>query len=110
MDGTLLNNEQQISNENKKAIHNVIEQGIAVVLACGRPLESIYPYTLELGIDLPIISTNGAFIKNPSTNKVIYSEALQFDYAKEIIQYGKENGYKVSLYTDQGVSSLAKKC
>lgn len=54
MDGTLLNNEHQISDENKKAIHNLIEQGTAVVLASGRLFESIYPYTLELGTDLQL--------------------------------------------------------
>lgn len=103
MDGTLLDNKHKVSEENKRAILSLTENGVGVVLASGRPFESIFPYTEDLGIDLPIVATNGALIKDPKTKEAIYSKELPFEYAKDIIQYGKENGYQISLYSDQGV-------
>ncbi|WP_260288568.1 HAD family hydrolase [Peribacillus aracenensis] len=52
MDGTLLNNEHHVSNANKKVIHRLKIEGTSVVLASGRPYESIYPYVKDLDIDL----------------------------------------------------------
>jgi Cof subfamily protein (haloacid dehalogenase superfamily) len=100
MDGTLLNNDHYVSSANKVAIHRLKTEGISLALASGRPYESIYPYVKDLGIDLPIIAANGALIKSPLLNKVNYSTALPINLAKEIIEYGQENQYPISLYHD----------
>ncbi|MFC4802072.1 Cof-type HAD-IIB family hydrolase [Neobacillus sp. GCM10023253] len=106
MDGTLLNNDHQVSNANKEAIHRLKQEGTSVVLASGRPYESIYPYVKDLEIDLPIIAANGALIKNPVSNEVYYSTGLPIHLAKEIIQYGQENQYPISLYFDGEVHTF----
>lgn len=41
MDGTLLNSDKAISEENKHAIAKAREAGVTVVLASGRPLEGM---------------------------------------------------------------------
>ena len=38
LDGTLVNNEGNISDENKKAIQKAKDEGVKVVLCTGRPL------------------------------------------------------------------------
>jgi Cof subfamily protein (haloacid dehalogenase superfamily) len=103
MDGTLLNRNHSLSLANKQAINRLQGKGIMFILASGRPYESIYPYAKELDIDSPIIAANGAFIKNPLTNKVYYSSALPLDVTAEILVYGKENNYPMSLYSDDEV-------
>ncbi|MBC8081399.1 MAG: HAD family phosphatase, partial [Gorillibacterium sp.] len=48
MDGTLLNEEQKISPENRKWIHRAIEHGVPVMFATGRGVQSVEPYVEEL--------------------------------------------------------------
>lgn len=106
MDGTLLDNEHHVSNANKEAIDRLKREGISVVLASGRPYESIYSYVKDLGIDLPIIAANGALIKNPLTSEVYYSTGLPINLAEEIVEYGQENHYPISLYLDGEVHTF----
>jgi Cof subfamily protein (haloacid dehalogenase superfamily) len=106
MDGTLLDNNHHVSKANKEVIHKLKREGTSIVLASGRPFESIYPYVKDLGIDLPIIAANGALIKSPLTSEVYYSSSLPINLAKEIIEYGQENQYPISLYLDGEVHTL----
>jgi Cof subfamily protein (haloacid dehalogenase superfamily) len=106
MDGTLLNNDHQVSSANKVAIDRLKTEGVSVALASGRPYESIYPYVQELGIDLPIIAANGALIKNPLLDEVFYATALPINLAKEIIEYGQQNQHPISLYHDGEVHTF----
>ncbi|KKK38933.1 HAD family hydrolase [Mesobacillus campisalis] len=106
MDGTLLNDKHQVSAANKEAIQRLKKHGIHIVLASGRPYESIYPYVNELGTDLPIIAANGALIKSPLTSEVYYSAGLPIHLTKEIVEYGQENQYPVSLYLDGEVHTF----
>lgn len=106
MDGTLLNNEHHVSIANKEVIHRLKREGTSVVLASGRPYESIYPYVKDLDIDLPIIAANGALIKSPLTSEVYYSSGLPINLAEEIIEYGQENQFPISLYLDGEVHTF----
>lgn len=106
MDGTLLDNNHQVSDKNKEAINKLKSRGINVALASGRPFESIFPYAKELEIDTPIIATNGSFVKCPVTKKVYSSTVLPTNFAKEIIEYGMENEYSISLYLNEEVHTF----
>ncbi len=55
MDGTLLNNEQGISVNNAKAIRGLVKKSIPVILASGRSFASVRKFSLEVGINCPII-------------------------------------------------------
>ena len=52
MDGTLLNSDKAISEENKQAIAKAREAGVTVVLASGRPLEGMQDKLDELNSKL----------------------------------------------------------
>ncbi|MEB3100490.1 Cof-type HAD-IIB family hydrolase [Ferviditalea candida] len=60
MDGTLLNNRQQISDGNRQAIRDLTKQGIPVVLSTGRGLFSVMPFVEELRLNDPLITVNGS--------------------------------------------------
>lgn len=67
MDGTLLNEDKQISAENRKWLGIAAEQGITVILATGRRIQSVLPYVEQLKWNSPIITANGGEIwKTPS--------------------------------------------
>lgn len=103
MDGTLLTDDHQVSKKNKEAIGRLKEKGVGVILASGRPYQSIYPYAKDLGLDLPIIGSNGAFVKSPLDEKIYNHSYLPLDLAQEIVDYGLKHNHTVSLYMEEDV-------
>lgn len=62
MDGTVLNNEHRISEENVAAIKKAVNNGITVVIATGRSLMAVENYAEELELNEYIITGNGSEI------------------------------------------------
>ncbi|GAB2676939.1 HAD family hydrolase [Paenibacillus thermoaerophilus] len=62
MDGTLLDDEQRISPENREWIGRAREAGVTVIFATGRGYQSLLPYAEELNLDSPIVAVNGSEI------------------------------------------------
>ncbi|MCR8645298.1 Cof-type HAD-IIB family hydrolase [Paenibacillus sp. N1-5-1-14] len=66
MDGTVLNEEKEVSARNRKAIANAIDAGVTVMFSTGRGVQSARPYIEELGLQAPIVSVNGSEVwKSP---------------------------------------------
>ncbi|KNH21525.1 MAG: Cof-type HAD-IIB family hydrolase [Priestia megaterium] len=66
MDGTLLNNQQEISTENREAIAKAQEQGVHVVLSTGRSLLTCREYAQSLQLSSYLITVNGSEIWDES--------------------------------------------
>ena len=64
MDGTLLNSKHEVSEKNKSALKKAKEMGINIAVTTGRLFCSARYYSDLLGIDAPVIASNGAYIKN----------------------------------------------
>ncbi|MFD0715234.1 Cof-type HAD-IIB family hydrolase [Paenibacillus sp. GCM10027626] len=62
MDGTLLNDQQEISKENAYWIHKALDAGVKVCFATGRGFPSAVPYAEQLKLDTPMITVNGSEI------------------------------------------------
>jgi len=74
MDGTLLNDNKQISKENIQSIQAAREAGIVVSLTTGRGMQSARPFIEQLDLDSPLIMANGSEIwRNPDE---LYSRQL----------------------------------
>lgn len=68
MDGTLLNNEKEVSPENKKWIQKLEGEGVPVVLATGRGYQRVVHIQQELTINQPMVLVNGAEIWKSQTD------------------------------------------
>jgi len=62
MDGTLLQDDQHVSNYTKEVIQKALVQHVQVVLCTGRPLNMCYDYAKDLQLDSFIVTNNGAEI------------------------------------------------
>ncbi|MED3645009.1 HAD family hydrolase, partial [Caldifermentibacillus hisashii] len=62
MDGTLLNHNQEITEENKKAIKRAKESDIQIVISTGRPFQQIERYMDELNLSSFSVTINGSEI------------------------------------------------
>ncbi len=98
IDGTILKYDfVNFTSEVKKCIKFLRDKGIKVVLATGRMHKAAQFLADELGIDTPIISYQGGFIKDKA-GKVYYRKDLDSSVAKEIIKWARENKVHINLY------------
>jgi HAD superfamily hydrolase (TIGR01484 family) len=74
MDGTLLTDEQTISDENAEWIRRAMEAGITVCFSTGRGFMGALPFAEQLGLDTPMITVNGSEIW--SKPHVLYRRTL----------------------------------
>jgi len=100
LDGTLLDSRGHISERNRTAIENVREQGVHVALVTGRRFRDSRPVALELGLDVPLISHNGALTKHAKTLQTVSVLPLPLAAAREALRVGREAGADALLSDD----------
>ncbi|WP_298462766.1 Cof-type HAD-IIB family hydrolase [uncultured Mitsuokella sp.] len=92
LDGTLLPKGQQVSQENIDAVQAAVKAGVTVTIATGRMYRAALPVALALGVDVPIITYNGALIK--STNgEVFYESFLPEQVIADVVSFCQERGW-----------------
>ncbi|CUH96574.1 hypothetical protein P22_2664 [Propionispora sp. 2/2-37] len=99
LDGTLLNSNMEISEESVKAIQQLQECGITVILATGRNDLYVKALAKQIGVSAPIISCNGSLIREQSTGEVIYSRHLPCDHDRTMVEYCIRRGYDFTVST-----------
>lgn len=97
LDDTLLRNDLTISPRAKNAIWKAVELGTAVTLATGRMFRSALPFALELGLDLPLITYQGALVKY-ADGREVYNRTLEMDAAMELLKFIKPYNYHINVY------------
>ena len=105
LDGTLLNQEKRVTEENRSSITRLREQGISLCLCTGRIYGSAAMISEELGNDFPIISCNGALIKDPLTNHSIYKYTMDNALAIEILDRLQRYDIVYHFYNENTVFS-----
>lgn len=97
VDGTLIDYKKGvISTTTISAIHQLLENGIQVVAATGRPL-SMCTELKQLGIET-FITANGAYAKHQEA--VIFNSILDRDIVTAIDAYAKQKGHALSFFTE----------
>jgi len=103
LDGTLLDDSQNISQQNIDAVKRAGEKGVNIVIATGRTNLGAEDIFRKLELKEFLIAYNGALIKNMKENKVIKHLPLPMHQTYEILEYvSKENLY-VNLYLNNNV-------
>lgn len=99
MDGTLLNSQSAISEENETALKKLQEKGIEVIIASGRTDLMVKSYIKQLGLTGPVISSNGGLIRNIKTGEILYSKLIEKSVVKEILGFCSANNIDFLVYT-----------
>jgi Cof subfamily protein (haloacid dehalogenase superfamily) len=103
LDGTLLNENCRISKRTKEAIKCAEKKGVLFTFATGRMYRSALPFAEELGLDLPLITYEGALVKTSRTKEVISHRPLDMDLAKEVITIGDKRNFSINVYVDDEI-------
>ncbi|MBU3182473.1 Cof-type HAD-IIB family hydrolase [Clostridium psychrophilum] len=105
MDGTLLNSDNVISNENEVALKKLQNMGVEVIIASGRLDLMVKSYIKQLNLKGPIISCNGGLVRNIQTGEVLYSKVMDKIDVKEVATYCENNKIEFIIYTADVVYS-----
>jgi len=100
LDGTLLDPRGRITQRNLTAIENARSAGVRVALVTGRRFRDSRPVALELGLDVPLISHNGALTKHAETLQTVAVLPLPLDAAREALRVGRSAGADALLSDD----------
>lgn len=107
LDGTLLNDDEKISQRNAQAIRQLVAQGTHVCIATGRGYPSAVPFAKQLELDTPLVTVNGAEIWATPTS--IYRRTLlDADYVRQLHQFARSlEDCWFWAYTTEGIYNLA---
>jgi len=86
MDGTLLNTRGEISKRNIDTIKKVHEKGVKVTICTGRIFTSARYFADLIGIKVPIIATNGSYIREKDRDEIIYKAVLGKRKCEEVLR------------------------
>ena len=103
MDGTLLHNDKSISDYTINVLRKIVEKGILLVPASGRPLNGMKAAVLNnvKGIKYAICS-NGAMLMDVQKEKSISETGIPTEKALEALTYLEQFPVAVYVHTDRG--------
>lgn len=104
LDGTLFDDEGNISQSNIEAIKYAIDKGVHVVIASGRHFGGLNLHQLE-GIPLSYaITTNGAAVYNWSDGSCLFEDPLTKEQVLDVLQYlGEQKIFTTAFINGEGV-------
>jgi len=103
LDGTLLNSYGEVSDKNREAVKKAMNNGVEIVLASGRPMESVRSISLDINASKYIICGNGAIVYDIENDKPIYENYLDKDKVLKIVKICEENSIYCSVYTEKNI-------
>lgn len=98
LDGTLLDNNKEISDKNKEVLSQAIKKGVKIVICSGRIYAGARLYAKQVKTDAPVIACNGAIITENINGKVIYSNCLKLEDCLSINSICKKHGVYYHVY------------
>jgi len=100
IDDTLLTDEGEITDATRAALAEAVNRGVTVTLATGRMFASAVKIAERIGLNVPIITYQGALIKTPFDGRVLYERSVPADAAREILDYCRKRRLHLQLYTE----------
>jgi Cof subfamily protein (haloacid dehalogenase superfamily) len=97
LDGTLLNNQHQISPHTRRTLHRLTERGIRFIVATGRHHIDVQSIRDTLGLDIFLITANGAVVHDKQDN-CIYNQTLPPQLAQELVEIDRLPDIDLHLY------------
>lgn len=104
VDGTLLNNEKEISKRTLSTLLKAQHTGIRIVLASGRPTSGLLPLAkaLEMGnFGGFIVSYNGAQIINAENGEVMFDKRINPELIPYLEKKARKNNFSIFTYHDE---------
>lgn len=103
LDGTLLNSYGEVTENTKEKIKKTQEKGVEIMIASGRPIDSIKTIAEEINSKKYFIAGNGAIIYDIQKEKIIYEKYIPRSKIIEIAKICEENNISYNIYTEKNI-------
>lgn len=100
MDGTLLNNSDEITPKTADAIQRAVQEGLLFSVCTGRPIQGVEKYDHILNLKAPMITYNGAMIVMSDTKEVLFEQGLERKDAARILELGRKYGTTMCIWSN----------
>jgi len=90
LDGTLLNDSKKVSDQTVKALCDLPERGVKVIIASARPPRSVRAVYQTLKLDTWQINYNGALIWDEPNNQAIFHRPLRASLVREMVELARD--------------------
>ncbi|MEX0682177.1 MAG: Cof-type HAD-IIB family hydrolase [Dehalococcoidia bacterium] len=94
LDGTLLNSAMRMSEANTEALSEAKAAGLAIVLATSRWFGLAKRTSDRLGLETPIICSNGAEVRYPDGREILHLP-LDAEATREVVTWGDDHGWEM---------------
>ena len=101
LDGTLLDDREQISPRNREAIRAALDAGVRIVLVTGRGVDMPIRVSKDLGLNLPVICCHGALTKDFGADRTLGHIPVPMQYAKPMIEFAEREGLSIAIYSEE---------
>ncbi|MBS4207250.1 Cof-type HAD-IIB family hydrolase [Bacillus sp. FJAT-50079] len=102
LDGTLLNEENQISKKNLEALEFAQANGVEVVIATGRAHFDVQTIFKDTGLKTWIIGANGATIHQPN-GELFHSVSINQQDAFQILNWLEQEQYYYEVFSNDSI-------
>ena len=103
LDGTMLNSYGMVTENTKKAIIEAQQKNVEIIIASGRPIDSIKTIAKEIKSEKYFIAGNGAILYDIKNNEILYENTLNKNKTLEIIKICEENSIYYNIYTEKEI-------
>lgn len=99
IDGTIVDKNGDISDEDKKALAQAAASGVKVSLSTGRVIKACQRIIRELSLDGHHIFFDGALVSDPSQSTEVYVQPLEKDVVRRAVLFARANDIYLELYS-----------
>lgn len=103
LDGTLVNDQNQIGEETKSLIRELSSLGVQFSIATGRLLSAVTDHADDLGIKIPLITLDGTLIQRYPGDKSIFEAHLPQKYVQRALKFADKYLVQVALCHDKAI-------
>jgi Cof subfamily protein (haloacid dehalogenase superfamily) len=105
LDGTLLNNQHQMTERTEKALRAALDKGVRIVLATGKTRTSAQEIIQKLNLTTPGIFVQGLVICG-GEGEILHQQTMDVNIARQVITFAEDRGFYMAAYS--GASIIAR--
>jgi Cof subfamily protein (haloacid dehalogenase superfamily) len=99
IDGTLINREGNVSEENREALSVAMRSGVYVSLCTGRSVKSCLSYIEQLSLDGCHVFFDGALVSRADLTEPVYMQNVDGALVRQLIEYARRSEMDLEFAT-----------
>ncbi len=102
LDGTLLNENAELTDESRKLLNDAIDKGACFTVATARTFATVIDMFKGINLAFPLILMNGVMLYDPIKRKSVYSHSIDSVTARKVLDVFKNKNLSPLVYYDKG--------